>query len=176
MDELVLGGNPGARQRRRARANGFTPARRQRYLDALALTCNVEAAARHAGVHHTTVYHHRARDSHFREQWEEAIATACDRLELLVLEHGGAGQPMEPADPERAAETQAAPPPFDFDRAIQILRLLRGQQAGTLKRPGGLPRRATRDETTAALMEALARAQKRLEREAARERNDAGRR
>ncbi|UZK64946.1 hypothetical protein [Sphingomonas sp. M1-B02] len=164
MAEQVISRHAGLRQKRKPRANMFTPAKRQKFLDALALTCNVSMAASHAGVSCTAPYRHRARDPQFIVQWREALETGYDRLEALVLEHGGAGQPLEPGDPMRA-EAEMAPPPFDFDRALAVLRQYRATRQGRPKAHGGPPRRnATREETNAALLKALAAAHKRLAR------------
>lgn len=162
MDDLIMGNRDGQRQRRKANPRAFTVQRRQRFLDALALTCNVKRAAAFAGVVESTVYKHRARDPQFVAQWREALEAGYDRLEMLVLEHGGAGLALEPADPERAdAEIGAALPPFDFDRAMQLLRHHRGARQGQ-STSGRQRRSATREETNAALAKAIAAARKRL--------------
>ncbi|ATY33332.1 hypothetical protein [Sphingomonas psychrotolerans] len=164
MDKIItFCEKTGQRQKRRARAKAFTGPKRQRFLDALALTCNVEASAAHAGVHRVTPYTCRRRDPHFARQWQEALTAGYDRLEALVLEHGGAGVALEPADPYRAGEEGAAPPPFDFDKALRILALYRSQRHGQAgRRPGAARRRATREETNAVLIKAIAAAKKRL--------------
>lgn len=164
MKDLVLGHQDGKQQRRRKpKSSAFSPAKRQKFLDALALTCNARMAAAHAGVDATTPYYHRSRDPQFVEQWRAAIATGYDRLEALVLVHGGAGESLEPADPERAEAEGAEVPPFDFERALKILQQFRRKRDGEPVNPGGRPRRnATREETNAVLMKALAAAHKRL--------------
>jgi len=163
MDDLIMGNRDGQRQRRKANPRAFTAQRRQRFLDALALTCNVKRAAAFAGVVESTVYKHRARDPQFVAQWREALEAGYDRLETLVLEHGGAGVALEPADPERAeVEMGEALPPFDFNKAMELLRHHRASRHN----PGGVrgkrPRVATREETNAALAKAIAAAEKRL--------------
>ena len=101
MDDLIST-TRGARKRVKARnAGGFSVKARTRFLDALAVTCNISKAAAFAGVHPTTVYKTRAKDAIFAEQWVAAMAIGYDRLEALVLEHGGAGADIE-VDPERA--------------------------------------------------------------------------
>jgi hypothetical protein len=141
----------------------FTVKRRTAFFDALALTCNVEKAAAYAGIDKTTTYWHRRRDPMFAEQWREALNTGYDRLEALVLEHGGAGMALPPADPDRAIEGDT--PPFDFDKAIATLRLYRSRRDAVPFNHGGRPRRnATREETNAALIKALAAARKRIAR------------
>lgn len=65
-----------------ARQGARTPDRaRARFLDVLRESCNVSAAARAAGVNRRTPYKWREDDDEFAEAWEEAEATARDRLE-----------------------------------------------------------------------------------------------
>lgn len=151
-------------QKRRPSTNRFTANKQQRFLDALAHTCNVAVSADHADVSTVTVYQHRLRDPAFRARWQEAIAAGYDRLEGLLLEHGGAAQPLDPPDGERAAE--ADPRPFDFDRALTLLRQYQARREG--KPTGGARRNATREETNAALLRAIEGVRRRIEREAER--------
>lgn len=170
MNDMVSGRQDGAPQRRRPRADSFTPTKRQLFLDALALTCNVKRSAVMAGIDHTTAYYNRVRDPVFAEQWRQALAAGYDRLEALVLEHGGAGEALRPADPDRAVGAAAAgsagePPPFDFDRALKVLQHYRSQRAGETWRRSDYDRpRATREETNAAIMTALDAAERRAKR------------
>ncbi len=156
----------GQRQWRRVRKDGFGIGKRQRFLDALAMSCNVGSAARYAGVDKATPYSWRARDAQFAAQWREALAIGYERLETLALEHCGAGMALEPPDPDRVdpADPQA-PPPFDFDKALLLLRLHRAQQRKRDAAPerASMRRPATREETNAALIKALTAAKKRLE-------------
>lgn len=152
----------GAPKRQKGKADSFTAAKRQRFLDALALTCNVRAAAVHAGVDSTTVYRHRQNDAVFAGQWEDALQVARDRLEALMLQHGGAALPLEPADGERAAAAGVAAP-FDLDAALKVLGYyLKKRDVGPNR---DKPRKgASRDETNAVLAKALAAARRRTER------------
>lgn len=148
-------------RRRKFRAGSFMAVRRQHFLDALAYTCNVSLAAEYAGVDHATPYYHRARDPVFAQQWRDALAAGYDRIEELVLQHGGAGRPLDPADP--GAVDDSAMPPFDFDRALRVLGEYRRTRAGEPSRRDGFRGiTATREETNAALLKAIASAQKRL--------------
>jgi hypothetical protein len=58
-----------------------TRKREREFLDTLALTCNVSAAALAAGVGRSAVYQWRQVDPSFRAAWDEAEADAVDRLE-----------------------------------------------------------------------------------------------
>ncbi|VXC57508.1 hypothetical protein [Sphingomonas sp. AX6] len=152
-----------------AKASSFGVTKRTRFLDALALTCNVTRAAAHAGVSASTVWRARHRDPVFQEEWREALAIGYDRLEALVLEHGGAGERIVP-DPTRVGEDGAdaasVAEPFDFDRAMKVLIYRRGERNGEPNRRTGRPRgQATREETNAALLKALNAAKRRVEKQ-----------
>lgn len=163
MEELIIGRQDAMPQRRKPRPASFTPAKRKRFLAALAATCNVALAARHAGVDKTTPYYHRIRDATFRAQWQAAIEEGYDRLEELVLLHGGAGQPME-LEAGDAPDADALPP-FDFDRAMAVLKHYRGRRDGSPLNRGGRPlTRVTIDETNAALLRALKAVERRIAR------------
>ncbi|APR51778.1 hypothetical protein CA223_08060 [Sphingomonas koreensis] len=152
----------GERKRRKAKDDSFGKTKRQTFLDALALTCNIGSAAAKAQVHRSTVCRTRQRDPVFAEQFREALAIGYDRIEALVLEHGGAGEPIE-ADPDRAEAEGMKPVPFDFERAMKVLLYHRSQRNGEPNRRTGRPRRvATREETNAALLKALAAAKRRV--------------
>lgn len=147
--------------------SSVTRTRRRRFLDALALTCNATRSAQHAGCSLTGLYQVRQRDTEFAEQWRAALATGYDRLEALMLEHGGAGVSLA-GDPARAQEDGLAPPPFDFDKVMKILAFGRAARNGEASRQTGRPvKNATREETNAALLKALAAAARRQAKAAA---------
>ena len=54
---------------------------RRAFLQTLAETCNVRAAAKSAGVGRKTAYRHRQSDPRFAEAWDDAIEDATDLLE-----------------------------------------------------------------------------------------------
>ncbi|HWH16743.1 MAG TPA: hypothetical protein VNT77_00165 [Allosphingosinicella sp.] len=58
----------------------FTPARRARFLEVLALTGNLRAAAEEIGVHRRSVERRRDRDPAFAVDWAAAIEAATARL------------------------------------------------------------------------------------------------
>lgn len=151
-------GGPQLRRRNPGRTR-FDKERRRRFLDALTLCCNISMSAEHAGVHVGTVYAARTRDPIFGEQWREALGMGLERLEAMVVEHGGAGLPLEPANPERALADLPAPPPFDFAKAIQALQIHAKFWAGIERKPNVAP--ATAAETDAAITLLLGRMNKR---------------
>ena len=73
-----------ARKRQRRRCGGvnkWTPRARARFLRALERTGCVAIACRAGGFGRTTAYKRRNEDEGFREEWDEALALAADRLE-----------------------------------------------------------------------------------------------
>jgi hypothetical protein len=77
----------GAKPRiRKPRANEWTKARTATFFTALAESCNVKLAAAAAGMSASGAYLKRKRDGAFRAGWADAIATAYQRLELVMLE------------------------------------------------------------------------------------------
>lgn len=73
-------------QVRKPRRNGWTRAKEKSFFTTLAETCNVKLAAESAGMSVTGAYWRRKRDAAFRAGWAEAIATAYQRLELVMLD------------------------------------------------------------------------------------------
>jgi hypothetical protein len=71
---------------RAPRRNEWTKAKQAVFFGALAETCNVKLAAETAGMSVTGAYSRRKRDAAFRAGWAEAIATAYQRLELVMLD------------------------------------------------------------------------------------------
>jgi hypothetical protein len=71
---------------RKPRRNEWTKAKEQIFFTALAETCNVKLAAETAGMSAAGAYWRRKRDAAFRAGWAEAIGTAYQRLELVMLD------------------------------------------------------------------------------------------
>lgn len=64
----------------------WTEAKQRDFLTALAETCNVSRAAAEAGVSVSSAYRRRKANAAFRAGWLEAIGTAYQRLELVLLD------------------------------------------------------------------------------------------
>lgn len=73
-------------QMRKPSKRDWTKAKQVDFLTALAETCNVKHAAELAGVSFSNAYRRRKKDAAFRAAWLEAIGTAYQRLELVLLE------------------------------------------------------------------------------------------
>ena len=83
--ELVLVGGSAPRKRK-ARRNEWTKAKEETFLASLGETCNVTAAAEAAGMSVTSAYNRRKTHAAFRAGWAEALASAYQRLELVMLD------------------------------------------------------------------------------------------
>lgn len=79
------------RQVQSDKKDSFTKKRRAEFLAVLADTCNVNLACRETNVVRSTVYKRRKTDAAFRKGWQEALATAYHKLELVLLERAFAG-------------------------------------------------------------------------------------
>ncbi len=71
---------------RRPRRHEWTKAKEARFFETLAETCNVTIAAEAAGMSVAGAYVRRKKIAAFRAGWAEAIATAYQRLELVMLD------------------------------------------------------------------------------------------
>ena len=69
----------------------WSKAKAARFLAVLAETCNVSEACRQSEVSVTTAYRRKRVDAGFRAEWIDAIATAYQRLELMLLERAFIG-------------------------------------------------------------------------------------
>jgi hypothetical protein len=73
-------------QLRKTTARDWSMAKAARFLSVLADTCNVSEACRRSSVPMTVAYRRRKMDAAFRAGWNDAIATAYHRLELVLLD------------------------------------------------------------------------------------------
>jgi hypothetical protein len=83
--ELRIVGNAKPKLRRLHR-HEWTRRKEEAFLTTLAETCNVTLAAEAAGMSLTAAYNRRKSHAAFRAGWAEAIATAYQRLELVMLD------------------------------------------------------------------------------------------
>lgn len=80
---LTTGSNRPVQQQRMDK--GWTPSRRERFLDHVAATCNVRAATEAVGLSQASVYALRRRDPAFAAQWRMALLAGYDRLEEMLV-------------------------------------------------------------------------------------------
>jgi hypothetical protein len=93
-EELVVrgtGGSGGGKrvQIARARLRQWTPRVEERFLAALAATCNVKAACAEVGLTAASAYNHRNRWQRFAERWDEALEIGYVQLEFGLVERAG---------------------------------------------------------------------------------------
>jgi len=74
------------------------------FINHLAATSNVAAAARAAGVDSSAAYRAKRTNPEFNRQWRQALCEGYDLLEMELLQRLRAGAP-ETADGKRAAPT-----------------------------------------------------------------------
>lgn len=155
-EERVKAGGNGLVQVRAERRNGFTRARRKRFLAVLAATCNVRIAVDAVGIAATTAYYWRRDDPEFAAQWRVAVTTAYERLETALLARAmgtdGAAAGCDFGDPDAILpEAQ-----IDAELALKLLNRHRATAEGRDRpmRPGR--HIATEEETNKALLKQLA--------------------
>lgn len=160
MGLTIAAGNQRRRQIRRVKEIGWTSEKRQRFLDTLAVTCNVHIACAETGMSKAGVYQLRRRDPEFAGLWRDALLMGYDRLEERLLRAAGAGVNDVEFGGGDAPET-----PFDAELALTLLRAHRPTVEGRRKRRGGEIHRMSREEAEAALSKRLDALEKRLKAE-----------
>lgn len=145
MSEAIYG------MRGRNNSRRWSAAKRAAFLDMLAMTCNVRAAAAAAagGVFVQTAYRWRRRDMDFAAAWSEALALGYETLEMALVGHALAGDTSETVDTGGAA-------PVAVELAIRLLTRHR-DAPGKPKRFSGSKRvYADQDDSDRAILAKLA--------------------
>lgn len=143
-ETVTTPGNQRRIQVRKARADGFTDAKRQVFLDTLAMCCTVTAAAKAAGISTVTINYHRRRDPAFAQQEAEALAAGYVYLEAASLARAARGGHYEPG--EGAPDGTPGAEALDPELALHLLQL---RQKGLGRRTGdggAAPKRVTLTE------------------------------
>lgn len=152
---------------RNVRSDGWSEEERGLFLDTLAATCNVDAAAMAAGHPKKSASALRRRDTGFRDQWDEALETGYAILEAMLLEKAqsaiSAKRPMlndAGANTDRVAgddiTIRDAIALLDKHRAM-VIRIRQGKEAGNATKA------ATAKESCAELMKRMRALKKRLD-------------
>jgi hypothetical protein len=81
---VLVGSDKG--QLRKGSERNWSKAKEREFLSVLAETCNVTRAAAEADVSVSNAYRRRKSDAAFRAGWLEALGSAYQRLELVLLE------------------------------------------------------------------------------------------
>ena len=142
-EELVVrgtgGSGPGKRvQIARARLRQWTPRVEERFLAALAATCNVKAACAEVALTPASAYNHRKRWAAFARRWDEALEIGYVQLEFGLIQAAcnlfSAGNE---ADPEDRRPVEVGPiRAMTAAHAIHLLHMHKHAVRGIGKRPG----------------------------------------
>src|SRR5687767_5565515 len=125
-DEGVGKGKGRRVQGRKVRADGWTAARRQAFLDQLASCSNVTRAVAAAGLSVASAYELRARDPEFAVAWDAALEMGYATLESMLIDRAaGRGRGYTPG------EQVVDPAEMDGELALSLLRL-----KGSIRRTG----------------------------------------
>lgn len=162
-EELVVKGTGGAGggkrvQIARARLRQWSPRVEERFLAALAATCNVKAACAEVGMTPASAYNHRNRWARFAERWDEAVETGYMQIEMGLIEQAGnlfSGEGPVEVGPIRA---------MTAGHAIHLLHMHKHRVHGLGKRPGLRAREPDIEDVRAEILrkvEAIKRADKR---------------
>lgn len=155
-------------QVRRGRKDGWTKATRAAFLDHLAATANVRFSCDAVGRHPAGLFSLRRRDPEFAEQWDAALDTAKARLRAMLIERsmggGAAAEASDDGDEESKADGPLPPDPSTMDTALALTVLRLHELPADKKKGGAHLRRATREETDAAILRKLKALRKRMER------------
>lgn len=120
------------------------------FLDHLAATCNVKAAAAAIGVNPGSVYALRRHDLSFVAEWDKALDHGYQLLETMLVGHalaGGAGQEVDDGVPAFGK--------VEVDSALRLLAARRNHGSERSRRGGPARHRATKAETDAAILKKL---------------------
>jgi hypothetical protein len=127
---VVAGSNKRHRQVRRARVGQWTARVEERFLAALAASCNVTAACREAGMWPPSAYTHAKRWPAFAEAWDEAVEIGFLRIETALLEDAGnylSGRGQPPLAPLKG---------MTVGQAIHLLHMHKHAVKGIGRAPG----------------------------------------
>ena len=150
-------------QKRRVPRTGWTKAKRELFLATLADSCNVRKAAAEAGMTPSGVYQLRKRDPAFGDLWAEALELGYERLETALLEHALIGVNAIDIGVAIGAVDDKPGPDMVSAGALQLaMALLTKHRQGVERKPVTQRRRATPEETDAALKKQLDALERRL--------------
>ena len=94
------------------------------FLEELAATCNVAAAAEACGFSDTAIYKRRMRDPGFAAAWAQALEQGYAKLEAMLIENATESLRRKPIAADRP------PPAVGFNDAPNLLKLHRATARG----------------------------------------------
>ena len=132
----------------------WTKAMRSEFLDHLAGSCNITAAAAATGIPAQAAHRMRRRNPGFAAAWEQALDAGYMMLETRLVGHVLSGHrrndPLAPAG--------EGPESIDVDQALRLLAEREVRRTGVRSRKAAAPDRLTRAtpaETDAAILRKL---------------------
>ncbi|MFT4025555.1 MAG: hypothetical protein QM676_01945 [Novosphingobium sp.] len=137
----------------RARVRQWSPRAEERFLEALAATCNVKAACAEAGLSAASAYNHRQRWPAFARRWDEAVKLGYTLIECALIEAAGnffsGDEPVAPGPAGVVREMTTA-------QAIHLLHMHKHRVHRAGKRPGLRPREPDIEEVRASILRKIA--------------------
>lgn len=122
---------------------------KEEFLDHLAATCNINAAAELIGVERMSVYHLRRKDEAFRASWAVALECGYEALETQLVGHAlGGGGPL-------VTNGTVDPEGVHVRLALALLTQFRNNAAGRHRRAGPPLKRVTAEQTDASILRKL---------------------
>ena len=140
-------------QKRAPRPTEWTKAKRKRFLDVLAATCNASEAARSVKMSARNARELRRRDGEFALLWAEAFALGEERLREELI--GAALGQVSTGNNPTGERTEVVTAPFDPALAIKVLQLGGGRSSRRRQRTSPLPNQAEVDAALLARFDAL---------------------
>jgi hypothetical protein len=163
-EPVVVRTRGGKLQIRLAHPDKLTKACEQAFLYALSATANIRLSAAAAGASPAAFYRRRRQNPAFAREMRLALKMGWERLEMAALQ---ASLPESHCD-DRWRQCAPAPlPRFSPDQALQLLFLHEKSVAQSWEQPHRRRRRGESDETHCERVQAMWRAEKGLEAEAA---------
>ncbi|HEX4693984.1 hypothetical protein [Sphingomonas sp.] len=120
-----------------------------KFLDHLAASCNVTAAAAACGFSKEAIYRRRSADPVFAERWQAALAQGYARIEMALV--GRAADAMEGLVPDPDTPI----PEMTVRDAIAVLGLHRASVKGEGRRPGWRARPRSLDQVRESILTKL---------------------
>ncbi|MGN6622070.1 MAG: hypothetical protein ACTHKR_13545 [Sphingomonas sp.] len=159
---VIGGSNRRTCQKRKARSDGWTKAKRALFLDTFAATCNTALSAKTCGMTDHSVRVLKRRDPHFAILYEEALQEGYARIEAELVARA-LGEQRGDENPTEDDRTPIEPAEFDPQMAIKVMQLRRAEaKARSEDRRGRIFVWATEEETDAALDKKLTAIERRL--------------
>lgn len=145
----------------RGRRVRWTAALTGLFMDELARTGNVYAAARLLGIDPSQAYYRARTNDRFAAAWQMALDAGYRTIETMIIGHILAGGDAA----IRAAGPEGGRPTFDLEQALRTLALQERRMAGRTVKPSGRRQTASHEDTDAAILQRLAALAARAQRE-----------